>query len=403
MRNNKPGQMTMPSPALRPSWKDRGRHHRLHRLLLYGFFFRLPFITAASLSLPCFFSCNQEPQSPRPFTVQARRGDLKVTVSAPGRIVPARLVTVKSKAAGEIDEILVEEGDTVKAGQVLLRLDPEEERARFSRAEADNKAALAAVRQARIQLEQEQSDYDRELALYKDKLVSDAKIESQRRSLELAKSNLEIAKSREKSSAHALDEARDRLSNTEIMAPMDGIVLDLSAAKGQVVSSGTSGFDTGTALLTIADPTLRVVADVEETDVASVRAGQDARVEVDAFPGLVLSARVEQVSPEAVRKGPVTVVEVEISLEELGGALLRPGLNATVEITTASREDALLLPVQALRRRDEAGVVVIRDGDTSWRSLKLGPGDWEMVVVENGLEEGESVVLPPGALPPDRP
>jgi len=357
----------------------------------------LPCFAAAALAAINFISCNNNNEEVGKLVTRAvTKGGLEVAVSAPGKVRPAKTVLVKSRAAGEIEEIKVDEGDTVRRGELLILLDPELERSRLLKAEAELRAAKAAVKQARIKHEQAVDDFKRTAELFEERMVSEAEYIEDKRRVELSEAELSAARSSKRSAVHAVEEARDRLSHTEIKAPMDGTVLDLAVSEGQVVSSATSGLDTGTLLMTLADTgNLLVLAEVDETDVAKVEAGQRARIELDAFPGLVLPARVLKVSPEAREQGAVTVVEVRVGIENRKGAELRPGMTASVEIVTASVEDALLLPVEALReRKGERGVVVMKDGSTEWRPVKTGPADWKMMSIEEGLSEGDSVVMP---------
>lgn len=346
-------------------------------------------------------TCCDKNKDTAPKTVKVKRGSLEVVVSAPGKIVPHKQVTIKSKAAGEIKEIMVKEGDTVKSGALLIRLDPMVEESRMEQARAEHQAAQASVKKSRAELKKERDHRRRGKALYKDGILSKTEYEDRRHAVTLARNNLVIARSSEQAIAHALAEAEDRLSYTEIKAPMDGVVLNLDAAPGQVVSSGMSGLDTGTPLMVMADLSqLLIIAEVEETDVAAVVTGQETRALVDAYPGAIFNGKVERVSPEAIEKGAVTIVEVRIALDNKTGATLRPGMSATVEIVTAERHDALLVPVSAIRDRSGPGVVLIKDGATAWQPVELGVGDWEMVVVESGLTEGQELVLPKGAILP---
>ncbi len=341
-------------------------------------------------------SCDKEAEKPLK-TAAVERGDLEITVSAPGKLVPSDVRTIKSRAAGEVDALLVKEGDTVSKGDLLLRLDPKVERTRLSRALSEQRAAKAGVEQARVRLNQARDDFMRQKRLFKEGMISQSKFEAGRRSLSIARSELDIAESRAQASAEDVEEARNRLSYTEIVSPMKGTVLDLSVAAGQVVSSGTTGLDTGTPLLTIADLSrLKVKARVEETDVASVAAGQKVRIELDSFPDETFPGKVIDIAPEATDEGALTVVEVEIVLEDAKGAALRPGMSATVEIVTFAKEDVLLAPVTSLRTRDnEKGTVLIKSGTTSWQPVETGPGDWEKVIIKDGLTAGDRVVLPP--------
>lgn len=344
-----------------------------------------------------FTACDKEPAKPPPETAEVEHGSIEVTVSAPGKVVPADVRTLKSRAAGEIERLLVAEGDTVKKGDLLVRLDPKVERARLSRVRAEHRAARASVKKARVRLEQAKEEFKRSKELYRQGMESESEFQKKRRALDLARSELEVAKSRMMASRQEVEEARNRLSYTRIVSPMAGTVLDLSAKPGQVVSSGTTGLDTGTPLLTIADLSrLTVKAKVEETDVASVMPGQTARVELDTYPGTSFPGRVIDIAPDAVDQGALTVVEVDIVIEDQKGATLRPGMSATVEIITVKREDVLLAPVSAIHSRGEKkGAVVLKNGGTAWRPVRTGAGDWERVVIKEGLTAGDRVVLPP--------
>ncbi|MFO8056207.1 MAG: efflux RND transporter periplasmic adaptor subunit [bacterium] len=344
-----------------------------------------------------FIACDKEPARPPPETAEVERGSIEITVSAPGKVVPADVRTLKSRAAGEVERLLVAEGDTVKKGDLLMRLDPQVEEARLSRARAEHKAARASVKKARVRLEQAKDEFERSKELYQEGMESESEFQRKRRSLEMARSELLAAESRMTAAAQAVKEAKNRLSYTRIVSPMTGTVLDLSARPGQVVSSGTTGLDTGTPLLTIADLSrLTVKAKVEETDVASVSSGQTARIELDTYPGTSFPGRVIDIAPDAVDQGALTVVEVDIVIEDQKGTTLRPGMSATVEIITVKREDVLLVPVSAIHSRGEKkGAVVLKNGGTSWQPLRTGAGDWERVVIKEGLTAGDRVVLPP--------
>ncbi len=368
--------------------KNRAGEKLVSRLLAVGIMLGLYSV---------FVSCDAENEKKPVKTARIGRGSLEVTVSAPGKIVPFDLRTVKSRAAGEVAELLVDEGDTVNKGDLLLRLDPEVERAKLSRARAEHRAAIAGVKESRIRLDQARDEFERRRELYQQGMISESDHERSRRSLAISRSELEIAKSREQASLQDVEEAENRLSYTETVSPMEGTVLDLSVNEGQVVSSGATGLDTGTPLLTIADlDRLTIKARVEETDVASVSAGQDARIELDSYPGTFFPGEVSDIAPEADDQGALTVVEVEISLLDSKGARLRPGMSATVEIITVKKEDVLLAPLPAvLTRGDEKGAVVMKNGSTAWRPVTTGPGDWEKVVIKEGLTAGDRVLLPP--------
>jgi len=355
------------------------------------------------------------------------RGDLAVTVEASGTIEPVAAVEVKSKASGEILELGAEIGDTVRAGELLVRIDPRTPRNLVDQAEAELNAALQREKTAKTQLERGE------------KLRANAWINQS----ELEALELEVANTRAAAVAArvALENARIGLEDTEVRAPSPGTILTRLVERGQVISSPTRDVGGGTVILTMADLSqVRARVRVDETDIGKLAAGIPVCIEVAAFPGREFAGAVEKIEPQAVVDQNVTLFAVLINVANQDG-LLRPGMNVDATFDVASRQDVLTLPVMALRAardveataeilgldpteiraavgepasgrgatrapggRDGAlalgrGLWVVReqDGRHVPTAVATGVTDLDRVEITGGLEEGDTVLLLPTA------
>ena len=360
-------------------------------------------------------------------TAQVEKRPLVLMVEASGVIEPIRTVELKSKASGEILETGAETGDTVKAGALLVRIDPRTPRNRLDQAVAQLNAAKAKLANAQSQLARgrkllgnewiNQAEYD--------KLV-----------LDTATAESEVVAGRV-----AVDNARIALDDTEVRAPGDGTILSKRVERGQVISSPTMDVGGGTLLMTMADLSqVRARVRVDETDLGKIAPGMPARISVASYPGRRFAGAIEKVEPQAVVEQNVTLFPVLIALanEE---RLLRPGMNVDARFEVARRDDVLTVPVTALRTerdvettasitgldpgvirstleaagqreppadarsaRDSASglgggfwVVVDRKGQLEAVPIATGITDLDRVEVTQGLKEGESVLVLPSS------
>lgn len=305
-----------------------------------------------------------EPAANQYETATAERRALVLVVEAAGVIEPIRTVELKSKASGEILELGADTGDTVQAGALLVRIDPRIPRNRLDQALAQQNAAKAKLATARSQLERgaklrenawiNPADYD--------KLVLDAAI---------AEAELVAARV-------AVENARIALEDTEVRAPVGGTILAKRVERGQVISSPTTDVGGGTLLMTMADlDRVRVRTRVDETDIGKLASGMEAQISVASFPGRRFSGTIEKIEPQATVEQNVTLFPVLIALpnEE---HLLRPGMNVEARFEVARRDDALTVPVTALRTERDvvttAGIIGV-DADTIRARLgEPGPG-----------------------------
>jgi len=228
-------------------------------------------VVAAPAALVAACGGDHEP-APRYESATVARGNLSVTVEASGTIEPVSTVEVKSKASGEILELGAEIGDAVKAGQMLVRIDPRTPRNLVDQSQAELNAAIQREQTAKTQLERG------------DKLRENAWINQS----ELETLQLEVANTRAATVAArvALENARIGLEDTEVRAPSPGTILTRQVEVGQVISSPTRDVGGGTVILTMADLThVRARVRVDETDIGKLAPGVPARVQVAAFPG----------------------------------------------------------------------------------------------------------------------
>ena len=281
---------------------------------------------------------------------QVTRDTLEVTVGSSGVVEPLATVEVKSQASGEVLELLVDTGDYVEEGELMVRIDPRTVRNRLSQAEAEQKAAEARREIWRTQLE-------RATTLVAKGTLTQTDYEQA--ALELANAEAQVVAARVEA-----ENARIALDDTEIRAPMAGTVISKPVEKGQVISSPTQDFAGGTLLLTMADlAAVQIRALVDETDIGKIQPGMAARVIVAAYPNQPFSGEVVKIEPQAILEQNVTMFAVLVSIQNPHG-LLKPGMNAEVEVSVARREDVLTVPVMALRtHRDLATTAQLLDID----------------------------------------
>ncbi len=316
-----------------------------------------------------------------------KRGTFHSTVSASGIVKPIDRVQIKSKASGLIEELPIEEGDYVKRGALICRLDQTDVKAEVEQAQADLDIAEAELKQA-------QNTYNRREQLFLKKLISKEQFDQADLLLAQAKGKMLRART-------SLEQAHTRLSETIVKAPIDGVILQKYVEAGQIISSGISNVSGGTPIADVADMRfVEVEAGVDEIDVGKVRVGRPAAVIAEAYPQTRFSGDIIRIAPEANVVQNVTRFNVIIEVENTKG-LLKSGMNATVEITIAKEENVLLAPTLALTEsmRPDAGRNVRRTLLKSGHEfvpheVEIGLSDFEHTVVTAGLQEGDILGVP---------
>lgn len=263
------------------------------------------------------------------------RRDISVSAEAAGAINPDTIVEVKSKASGEVLAIKVETGDIVPRGTLMVQVDQRVPR-------NDSATAQATLDVSQAQLDNAISQLKRTQELYDAKAVTEQELETAK----LAVTNAKATVIRNQIS---LQNAINALQDTDVRAPITGTVIKKSVERGTVISSPTSTVGGGTTLLTMADLSLvQVKTFVDETDIGKLRAGLPALVTVTAFPNQPFQGEVLKIEPQGDTISSVTMFPVLIRITNKDN-MLKPGMNANVNISIAERKNVLAVPNAALR------------------------------------------------------
>jgi HlyD family secretion protein len=295
-------------------------------------------------------------------------GSISSTVRAPAKVQPELLIKLSANVPGEVVRLAVKEGDAVRKGQFLLQLDAAQYQAQLHQSEAALDAARSSLQLSQVALERSESLLKRKEALFEKKLVSPEEIEIARTERNTDKARVEVNQEEVKRSTAAVQSAMDSLKKTTFTSPIAGTVTQLNVERGEIVMVGTMN-NPGTVVLSVADLSrMKVEADVDETDVASVRVGQTATVKVDALPDTTLTGRVVEIanSPKVSELGTQeqqTNFVVDVMIDN-PPPTLRPGMTADVEIKTATKEGVLHVPIQAVVVRTVAELAKAKAGKT---------------------------------------
>lgn len=376
------------------------------------------------------------------------------TVTANGKIQPEKDIMVSPYISGEVIELTVLEGDMVVKGQLLAKIDPEQYIAAYERSEAGLNSQKAAEANARANLASAKAeniknrlDYDRNLALWNKKVISDSDMERAKSTFEVSKARVDAAKQtlissefQVKSSAASLREAKENLNRTAVYAPQDGTVSKLNVERGERVQ-GASQFSAGTELMRIANlNNMEVNVEVSENDIVRVHLGDTTLIEVDAylnreFKGLVTeiatSANTTGTSADQVTNFDVKIRILSDSYQDLvpendpAYSPFRPGMSASVDIQTNTEHDVLTVPIAAVttradttgrlksarERRDEKKdedegkstsrkvikeyIFLYVDGKAEMVAVKTGIQDNAIIQILEGLELDQEIITGP--------
>lgn len=365
----------------------------------------------------------------------AKKTSIVEKVSASGEIQPEVEVKLSPDVAGEIIELNVVEGDSVEMGKLLVKIRPdnfisalERSRANLNQQMANLSQSKAALQRAEAQFTQVKLNFERQQKLYQEKAISDADFETARanyitaeKDLEAAKQNVVASEFIVKSSQASVNEASENLRLTNVNSPVSGIVSSLLVEKGERVV-GTQQM-AGTEMMTIADLSkMEVRVDVNENDIVRLSLGDTTIIDVDAysstgkkFKGIVTSianTANTKASADAVTEFKVKIRILNSSYQDLVQAgnkyPFRPGMTASVEIMTTSKNDALAIPLSSVTTREDkldtlAGgttrskelVFVSEGGIAKLKEVKTGISDYENIEILEGLKEGEEVISGP--------
>jgi HlyD family secretion protein len=358
-------------------------------------------------------------------TAKAATGSVQVRVTEVGSVEPQVKVDVKSVLSGKVVELLVREGDRVKRGQVLARVEPDVNQAR------DLSQVKNAVHEAAIMLNEAKANHERDQGLLAQGLLSQKEnLESETRyKAALAAHESALEKYRIVQDSGVPIAAADSRQRLNVEAPMDGVVIRRNVEPGDTVTSGVSSFNAGTVLMTVADiGTMIIKAGVNEVDIGKVRLEQPVKVSLDAYPKVRFAGIIKRIAPAARLEDKVKVFDVEIAIDHQG-AELRTGMTANVDVLGERKDNVLTVPVEALFRKDDAELVYVKkagapqtaespgllsrvfaggkkddpaaklEDKDKWkekfdvRTVETGLGSFDRVEIVSGLKAGDEVAV----------
>lgn len=387
---------------------------------------------------------------------KAEKRTIVETVNASGKVYPEVEVKISPDISGEIVELNVQEGDSVKRGQVLARIyadiyssQRDEAAARVTQSQATVANSEAGLNALKAQLDQAKLTYDRYKKLHDDKVISDAEFEQYETQYRTAQSqynaaqqNIRSLRAATQSTRTSLEAANKNLSRTVLVSPMNGVISSLSVKKGERVAGNS--FALGTEMMRVAEmDVMEVRVDVGENDIVKVNIGDSADVEVEAYNNRKFKGVVTQIASSTktaqTATGDVTNYEVRIRIDPSSYSDLvdpskpkrfpfRPGMNASADIKTKRKDNVVSVPIASVAARvkgsdksvadekkekekgkdadaeevvisgdelEEVVFVIKQDGTVEKRTVTTGIQDMNYIELTTGLKEGEQIVTAP--------
>jgi len=381
-------------------------------------------------------------------SAQVTRGTILQAVAATGKVVSNLDVDIKCKASGEVMELPFDISDSVKEKQLLVKLDPIDEERNVALAQVALNQSEAKLKQSQKNLEIAQAnlitnrdrldanlasarakaadarakagrrkelldkkigtqeDFDTADALavqaesdVKTILVQIEELKAQEMAIKVKQQDVKLAEAEVEADGIALKNANRRRDDTEVHAPMDGVVSARTVQKGQIISSGITNVGGGTTILTLSDLSrIFVLAAVDESDIGRVALGQSVNITADAHPGVKFAGKVVRIATKGVNTSNVVTFEVKIEVLSKNKSLLKPEMTTNVQIVAAEKNDVLVVPTAAITRKGEKLVTQISTGPgtTEDRTVEVGMSDGNRIEINSGLREGETIMYAKG-------
>lgn len=376
-------------------------------------------------------------------TAVVERGTLEVIVSSTGKVVANQEVEIKCKASGTVILLPYDVSETVKKDAVVMELDPIDEQRYVNQANitltsskakheiatqnlavaeqtlaTDQRKAQAALVAAQARFDDAKAKAGRIKELLGKKLASEEELETantaavaaktdldnavtkldelktQEQALEVTRQQVKLAQAQVDSDLIALDLAKQRLADTKVTAPIDGVVSSRDVQVGQIIASGVSNVGGGTAAMTISDLShIFVLADVDESDIGKIVKDQAATVTVEAQRGKKFEGKVVQIATKGISTSNVVTFRVKIEVTSEEKNLLKPEMTATVEILTQKKDNVLIAPMDAVVRKGGKTFAVLAGPAAEERPIETGINDGVKVEIVSGLNEGDQVVV----------
>ncbi len=401
-------------------------------------------------------------------TITASRGNINITVSASGRVEPEREVEIKSKASGEVIKVFYDVSDEVEQGKLLFQLDPTDEERSVARLRASLAMSQAKLQQVKLGVdaaekklvadraraeadlksaEAEEQEYAARLRradqLHQQKVITREELDTamtkavqtrsavtnaqakmddlivQELELDRTRQEVPIAEAQVETDSVSLADAEQRLKETNVYAPITGVVSERSVQEGFIVASGVSNVGGGTTTMKIIDLShVYAIAAVDESDISGIAPGVKAIITADAYKGMEFRGEVVRVATTGVVESNVVTFDVKVEVQGRGKQLLKPEMTTNVTFLVDDRQDVIVLPAQAVvrkavrvdegtgepgkgggkidySRRQTFVTVRLPNGAEEERQVEVGLTDGYEVEIVSGVAEGEQVLYQP--------
>lgn len=345
---------------------------------------------------------------------KVKKGDITSIVTGSGKVQAIKDVKISATVPGVIISLPVKDGDIVKKGQLLVQIDPSEYKSTVAQAEAQLNSAKANLEQAKLV-------YERQEKLYEKNLTSKEQYDQ-------ALTQYNVAKAQYEQGQANLNQAKDLLAKTTITSPMNGKITELRKKEGEMVTGATYS---PTEIMTISDlSAFEVEVEIDETDIAEVKLNQEAKIKIDAFPDTSFKGEVSEIGNTAMITGMGTQEQVvnflvKILLKDKVQGI-KPGMSASVDITTAFHQDVLNIPIAAVVMREEKkdtlntkskkseaeaytsseeeskdkkkkkemeGVFLVEKDRAKFVQVKTAVADQQNIEIVSGLKENDQIII----------
>lgn len=352
--------------------------------------------------LGAFFLFKNDSRNQRYITQRADRGDIRSTVSATGTVNAVTTVSVGTQVSGTIKQLYVDFNSPVKKGQLLAQIDPASIEAQVAQALANLSLARANLEKSRVAVRDTLINFKRNKILYGKNFISKSDLDTSETNYLSAIAQVKASEAQVAQAQAALNLAQTNLRNTQIISPVNGIVISRSVDIGQTVAAS---FQTPTLFTIAQDLTkMQIDANIDEADIGRIKMNQPVSFTVDAYPEMIFQGNVSE-----IRNAPITVQNVVtyavIVKVDNPGLKLKPGMTANVSIVIDDKKDILRIPNAALRVRitdkdlkkaspKGAGVWILEKKEPKRIPLKLGISDNQFTeVVSGNLNESHQIIV----------
>ncbi|MBH0000649.1 efflux RND transporter periplasmic adaptor subunit [Pseudoalteromonas sp. NSLLW24] len=329
---------------------------------------------------------------------QVELGDIADSIMASGNLVFNTQVQLRSEVTGRVDKIFVQEGQGVKQGDMLMRLDTTAFESEVTRSKAILRATEIEIKHSRTRLANLERQLKRQKDLYDVGLGNQESYENIESARDLAKIDIESRIESYNQAQASLQIAQDRLSKSVFRAPMSGLLASVNIKEGETVIAGTTNI-IGSDLMLVADPSA-ILAElrVDETDIASIKLNQKANIYAAAYPNKPFSGTVINIGTSAKNQAGSQGLSFKVKvLLDTTERQLYAGMSCRAEIATSIAENGLKLPIEAIQKEDDKTFVWRLNSDNTVSKIAVTVGissDIEQAITD-GLNEGDNIVIGP--------